>query len=82
MHTYIWTTCGPEYFTKVNIDGVKRNTVGQIALFVKALYGLKSSGQAWHGFLAIILREWNSYHQGLIQMFGTGSVRKLTSLSI
>jgi len=53
----VWTTCGPE-FTKVNINGTEVNMMGRKAIIVKALYGLKSSGKAWHAHLADILRGW------------------------
>jgi hypothetical protein len=51
----VWTTCGPE-FIKVNINGQEVNMIGRKAIIVKALYGLKSSGKAWHAHLADILR--------------------------
>jgi hypothetical protein len=53
----VWTTCGPE-FTKVTINGKEVNMMGRKAIIVKALYGLKSSGKAWHAHLADILRGW------------------------
>jgi len=51
----VWITCGPE-FIKVNINGQEVNMMGRKAIIVKALYGLKSSGKAWHAHLANILR--------------------------
>jgi hypothetical protein len=53
----VWTTCGLE-FTKVNINVQEVNMMGRKAIIVKALYGLKSSGKAWHAHLANILRGW------------------------
>jgi hypothetical protein len=53
----VWTTCGPE-FTKVTINGQEVNMMGRKAIIVKALYGLKLSGKAWHAHLADILRGW------------------------
>jgi hypothetical protein len=51
----VWMTCGPE-FASVIINSVECNMSGRKALFIKALYGLKSSGWRWHKFLGDILR--------------------------
>jgi hypothetical protein len=46
MQKKVWTKCGLEFAKAVF------NMSGCIALLVKALYGLKSIGQAWHRHLA------------------------------
>ncbi len=51
----VWTMCRPE-FARVFINGVECNMSGRKVLIVKALYGLKSSGQQWHKLLGDILR--------------------------
>ncbi len=51
MKEKVWTACGPE-FTKVIIVRLEQNMEGRKALIVKALYGLKSSSQAWRRHLS------------------------------
>jgi hypothetical protein len=69
----VHTTAGPEFGP---------TNVGKTVIIVRAMYGFKSSGAAWHAKLSETLREWILYLPMLIQTFGCGQQPKTTTSSI
>ena len=58
----LYIVAGPEF----------QELEGYILIFLKALYGLKSSGKRWAEVIHGILRDINFYPQRLIHAFGSG----------
>ena len=58
----LYIVAGPEF----------QQLEGYILIFLKAQYGLKSSGKRWAEVIHGILRDMNFYPQKLIHAFGSG----------
>ena len=58
----LYIVAGPEF----------QELEGYILIFLKALYGLKSSGKGWDEVIHGILRDVKYYPQKLIHVFGSG----------
>ena len=58
----LYIVAGPEF----------QELEGYILIFLKALYGLKSSGKRWAEVIHGILRDMKFYPQRLIHAFGSG----------
>ena len=58
----LYIVAGPEF----------QELEGYILIFLKALYGLKSSGKRWASVIHGILRDMKVYPQRLIHAFGSG----------
>ena len=62
-----------EAFTEEKLYIRIQELEGYILVFLKALYGLKSSGKRWAEVIHDIMKDMKSTHPRLIHAFGSGN---------